>query len=184
MTRIPLLSSAAATGDAAKALASANGHMNVFRVLAHAQGCVLPQMRLGGAILRDQALDHRRRELLVLMAMALEGGAYEWAQHVEIGVAVGVTHPQVEALERLDLASDIFSAADRAVLAFGRQVVERVRVEDAVFAAARPHLSDQEMVEAILAIGFYMTLARLTEALEVEQDPVQGLRVFDAAGRS
>jgi len=36
-------------------------------------------------------------------------------------------------------------------------------------------------VEAILAIGFYMTMARLTESTETELDAAEGRRIFEAA---
>lgn len=45
----------------------------------------------------------------------------------------------------------------------------------------RRDLSDREVVEAILTIGFYMTMARLTEATETDLDPAEGRRVFEAA---
>jgi alkylhydroperoxidase family enzyme len=43
----------------------------------------------------------------------------------------------------------------------------------------RAHFSEQEIVESILAIGFYMTMARLTEATEVDLDPAAGMTVFE-----
>ena len=70
-------------------------------------------------------------------------------------------------------------AAEQALLAFGREVIENVRVAEPVFAAMRAHFSEQEIVELILAIGFYMTMARLTEATEVDLDPAAGMTVFE-----
>ncbi len=89
----------------------------------------MPQMRLGGAIiLGRQALDDRRRELLILLAMRLDAGTYEWAQHVEIGQTVGVSQAPIGASSRLDLNASALSEGDGAVLGFGRQAVEQVRV--------------------------------------------------------
>ena len=48
-----------------------------------------------------------------------------------------------------------------------------------VFAAVREHFSGQEIVETIVAIGFYMMMARLTEATEVDLDPAAGMTVFE-----
>jgi hypothetical protein len=62
---------------------------------------------------------------------------------------------------------------------FGREVIENVRVAQPVFAAMRNHFSEQEIVESILAIGFYMTMARLTEATEVDLDPAAGMTIFE-----
>lgn len=117
---------------------------------------------------------------MILEVANIEGGGYEWRQHVPIALGVGVTQPQIDALERGDRAASVFNEAERALLAFGREVVENVRVPEVVFAGMRKHFSDQEIVEAIFTIGCYMMMARLTEATETDLDPVAGMTVFDA----
>jgi hypothetical protein len=46
---------------------------------------------------------------------------------------------------------------------------------------AKRYYSEREIVEAILAIGSYMTMARLTEATETPVDPAAGMALFNAA---
>ena len=58
---------------------------------------------------------------------------------------------QIDAVERGDYDAAGFNEAERALLKFGREVVENVRVPEAIFAAARKHFSDQEIVESIVA---------------------------------
>lgn len=181
MARLPLIDPETATGDAAAALAATPVKLNIFRMMAHAQTCILPQMMLGGAILAHQALGHRERELLILLIAHLEGGAYEWRQHVPIALGIGVPQAQIDALERTDLTASVFSDSERALLAFGRQVIEDVRVDDSVFAEARRHFSPREIVEAILAVGYYMTMTRLTEVTQTDLDPAAGMSVFNSA---
>jgi alkylhydroperoxidase family enzyme len=177
---LPLIDPETATGEVGAALVAAPVKLNIFRMMAHAETCMFPQMRLGGAILSLQALSHPARELLILLVARVEGGAYEWRQHVPIALGVGVPQAQIDAVERGDITGTVFDEAERALLAFGRQVIEDVRVEDAVFAEARRHFSEREIVEAILAIGFYMTMARLTEATETDLDPAAGMTVFNS----
>ena len=45
----------------------------------------------------------------------------------------------------------------------------------------KSHFSEQEIVEAILAIGFYMTMARLTEATQTDLDAAAGMSIFNNA---
>jgi alkylhydroperoxidase family enzyme len=66
------------------------------------------------------------------------------------------------------------------LLAFGRDVIENVRVPEPVFAGMRRHFSEQEIVETIVAIGFYMMMARLTEVTETDLDPAAGMRLYDS----
>jgi alkylhydroperoxidase family enzyme len=183
MARLPLIDPETATGEVAAAFAAAPVKLNIFRMLAHAETCMVPQMQLGAAILSRQLLGHRLRELLILLVAKREGGAYEWRQHVPIALGVGVSQAQVDAIERDDLVATAFSDAERALLAFARQVIVDVRVEDGVFADVGKHFSDREIIEAILAIGFYMTMTRLTEATKTDLDAAAGMTVFDSAQR-
>jgi alkylhydroperoxidase family enzyme len=181
MARLTLISSENATGDAAAALAAVPVELNIFRMMAHAESCVIPQLQLGQAILSRQLLGPVPRELLILLVARTEGGRYEWQQHVPIALNLGVTQDRIDAVERGDIEAPVFDEAERALLAFGKQVIETVRVEDAVFASARRHFSEREIVEAILTVGFYMTMTRLTEATETDLDPAAGVTKFDAA---
>ena len=181
MARLSLIDPGKTDGEVAKAFASMPVQLNIFRMMAHAETCMIPQMRLGGAILAKQDLTHAHRELLILLVAKIEGGEYEWRQHVPIAEGVGLLQEKITAIEFLDLSATCFDAAELALLAFGRQVIENVRVEDAVFFKMKEHFSEQEIVEAILAIGFYMTMARLTEATQTDLDPAAGMSVFDNA---
>lgn len=181
MSRIDLLDAESACGDAVKAMTSSIGNMGVFRAIAHADGNILPIMRLGRAILTRQALDPRRRELVILLAMAIVGGEYEWVQHVEILLGVGGSDAEIVALAARDDEAGCFDEADRALLAFARQSVEATRIDDAVFDAARAHFSQRELVEAVVAASYYTMLAKVTEGFAVPLDPVQGMRVLEAS---
>jgi alkylhydroperoxidase family enzyme len=104
-------------------------------------------------------------------------------QHVPIALGVGVTQRQIDCIEQGKYADAAFNPAEQALLAFGREVIENVRVADPVFAAMRAHFSEQETVESILAIGFYMTMARLTEATETDLDPTAGMTLYNSGQR-
>jgi alkylhydroperoxidase family enzyme len=148
-------------------------------MLAHAETSFIPAMRLANAILHKQKLSHVNRELLILQVAQRERAAYEWRQHLPIALGLGVTQRQIDCIEQGKYDDDAFDDAERALLAFGTEVIENVRVSDAIFATMRTHFSDQEVVEAILAIGVYMMIARLTEATETDLDPAAGMIVFD-----
>jgi len=181
MARVPLLTAESAGEEARNVLKALPAPLHIFRVMAHADTCFAPQLQLGAAILTRQQLGHVERELLILLVARLEGGGYEWHQHCPIARAVGIDQPRIDAIERLELESAHFSDRERALLAFGRQVTEDVRADAGTFSALRAHLCDREIVEAILTIGFYMTMARLTESTETELDAAEGRRIFEAA---
>ncbi|MGY4478194.1 carboxymuconolactone decarboxylase family protein [Bradyrhizobium sp. USDA 3364] len=179
MARLPLIDPDTTSGDIRASFDRMPVKLNIFRMMAHAEANMIPAMRLGNSILHKQKLSGVNRELLILQAAQLEGGAYEWRQHVPIALGVGVKQAQIDAVERGSYEDAALNAAERALLTFGREVVENVRVGDAVFAGMRTHFSDQEIVEAIVTLGFYMMMARLTEATETDLDPAAGMAVFE-----
>jgi alkylhydroperoxidase family enzyme len=180
MARLPLVDPANTADAVRDALEALPVPLNIFRMVAHAETSFRPWMRLGASILGHQKLDPRLRELSILEIARRSGSAYEWTQHVPIGRAAGVTDAQLEALERGDADAACFDEVDRLVLRFTGEVVRDVKASDAVFAAMRRHFSPREIVELILAIGFYMMVARLLETTEVDPDPPAGTRIVDA----
>ncbi|WP_375783905.1 carboxymuconolactone decarboxylase family protein [Bradyrhizobium sp. Pha-3] len=179
MARLPLIDPETTSGDIRAAFDRMPVKLNIFRMMAHADANAMPLMRLGNSILHKQKLSAVNRELLILQAAQLEGGAYEWRQHVPIALGVGVTQAQIDAVERGNYDDAALNAAERALLGFGREVVEKVRVGEAAFAGVREHFGDQEIVEAIVTLGFYMMMARLTEATETDLDPAAGMAVYE-----
>lgn len=181
MARLPLIDPAATHGDIRASFDRMPVVLNIFRMMAHAEANFIPAMRFANSILHKQKLSHVNRELLILQVAQRQGGVYEWRQHVPIALGVGVTQKQIDGLEQGNYADAAFNAAEQALLAFGTEVIDNVRVPEPVFSALRNHFSEQEIVESILAIGFYMTMARLTEATDVDLDPAAGMTVYEAS---
>jgi alkylhydroperoxidase family enzyme len=180
MARLPLIDPDKTSGDIRASFDRMPVKLNIFRMMAHAQANMIPAMRFANSILHKQKLSHVNRELLILQVAKIEGGEYEWRQHVPIALGVGVTQAQIDALESSKDDAASFNAAERALLAFSREVVVNVRVPEAVFAGVRNHFSDQEIVESIFTIGCYMMMARLTEATETDLDAAAGMTLFDS----
>jgi 4-carboxymuconolactone decarboxylase len=148
--------------------------LNVFRLLAHAETCFRPFLRLGEAILTRQELDPKLRELAILRVARLTPAEYEWVQHVAIARAVGVSDEQVEALERDDPEAPAFSEDEKLVLRFTEQVVRDAKPDDATFTAAAERFSPRELVELTLAVGYYMAIARVMEVAQIDIDEPLG----------
>jgi alkylhydroperoxidase family enzyme len=172
--RIPYPDLDNATPEVREMLGRLPAPANIFNMMAHAQTCLKPVMKLGGTLLGKLELDPKLRELCLLRAVRLEGGDYEWVQHVPIARDLGATAAQIAALENDDDEAACFDAREKAALRFTREVVVDVRASEATVAEARKHLSDRELVELILMAGFYIMLARLTETLGIETEAPMG----------
>jgi alkylhydroperoxidase family enzyme len=174
MSRIPYPDLAKASPEVRDMLGRLPSPANIFNMMAHAETLLKPMMKLGGAHLGKAKLDRLLRELCLLHAVKLEGGDYEWVQHVPIALDLGASQAQIDALALGEDDADCFSASEKAALRFTREVVLDVKASEAALTDVRKHLSDREIVELILMAGFYITLARLTETLGIENDPPMG----------
>lgn len=174
MARIPYPDLAKSSPEVREMLGRLPAPANIFNMMAHAETVLKPVMKLGGTLLGKLKLDARLRELCLLHAVKLEGGDYEWVQHVPIALDLGATQDQIDALAKGDDKAACFSALEKAALRFTREVVVDARASEAALDDLRKHVSDREVVELIIMSGFYITLARLTESLGVENDPPMG----------
>jgi alkylhydroperoxidase family enzyme len=181
MARVPPADPATFTGSIAESYKGPAGRTSVFPILALAPTCMPAFSQMTRALFTTLELPEVDRELLVLAVAQLQGGEYEWVQHVAIIEGMGVARPVIDAIAAEDFASDLLTPAQRALLCLGRQSVENVRIDDDVFAEAARHYSARQIVEAIYTIGTYMFMARLTQGLEVAIDAPQGPKVLAEA---
>lgn len=180
MARLPLIDPETTSGDIRASFDRMPVKLNIFRMLAHAEANMMPALQFGNSILHRQKLSAVNRELLILQAAQLEGGVYEWRQHVPIALGVGATEAQIEAVKCARYSDSALNDAERALLVFGCEIVEKVRVGDTAFDGMRQHFSDQEIVESIITLGFYMMMARLTEATQTDLDQVAGMELYES----
>ena len=177
MPLIPYADTEGLSGDARVTFGALRRKLNIFRMMSNAQTCFAPALGLGNAILTQQELEKALRELIILAVARLEGGIYEWVQHVPIGERAGCTKEQIAALEALRFDDAAFDARAKAMLRLVCEVVRDVKASEAAVKDANAHFSPQEIVEIILTCGFYMTMARLTETTRVDVDAPPGVTV-------
>ena len=112
-------------------------------------------------------LPPEEREIVAYAVLNLERGEWELAQHREVVKMMGIAPAKVDAIVREHYGDPAFTDRERALLAFTRQVVKTVRVDDPTFAAVAAFYDRRQIVETLLVIGNYMMLARISEATEL-----------------
>jgi 4-carboxymuconolactone decarboxylase len=176
--RIPNLAADAASQPVAEALAAAPP-LDIFAVVAHAQGAFRPWLRFGAALLSELELDAGLRELAILRVAALTpGGGYEWQQHEPIARAVGVAQERIESARTGEGAQ----GDDALVIAFAEEVVRDARPTEPTWAAVAARFSDREIFERLLVIGQYMMLARVMATAGLERDERLGVGSLPLGG--
>lgn len=157
------------------------GKLDIFRLLAHARTLHPGFGLFAQAIFTELTVPPIERELVVLAVCRLERGEYQWAQHVQVARAMGIAELKITAVADLRLGDAIFDERECALLAFTRQVVEAVRVEDYIFAAVAAFYDPRQIIETLFTIGNYMMLLRITEVAQLPVDAVLGAEVVRAA---
>lgn len=183
MARIPYVEFETASPKARETLEKLPAKLNIFKMMAHAETNFRPLVGLGTSILTQQQLPARLRELAILRVARLSKAEYEWVQHVPIAKMTGVSDEQVAALERDDAGAACFDAVDRVVLRATDEIVRDGGPSDATFAELSRHLSHREFVELVLAVGFYMVMARLMISTRIDIEEPAGHRILASIKR-
>lgn len=179
MTRLPYVHPARAP-DAVRDTLRMLPDLNLFRIAGHAQTALVPWLTLGGTLLSSLSLDPVLRELVILQVATSSGSDYERIQHQAIAAGAGVPAPQAAAVVAGQLESP--SLGDYApVLRVVDDLVRTHTTNAAGFDLLRRRLNDQEIVEVLLVVGYYLGVALLAAAVDLDLDPPAQMAVVDAA---
>ena len=120
----------------------------------------------------DRVLPASLRELALTRTGFAAQSQFVFSQHCKAARAAGLSEEQVAAIPTWAV-SDVFSAAERAVLAYVDEVVlADGRVQDATFAALAAVLDEVAIIELTYAITSYRLHATMCRALRLEYDDV------------
>ncbi|MDQ2754325.1 MAG: carboxymuconolactone decarboxylase family protein [Actinomycetota bacterium] len=134
----------------------------------------------------DRVLDPTLRELGQTRAGWAVGSSFVYSQHSKSCRALGMAEDKIRAITSYQV-SDLFSPAERAVLAYTDALaLGGGRVDDGVFDALRAHLSDEEILELTYITTMYVMHAIMSRALRTEwddrPDPVVEVAGAEGAG--
>ena len=167
MSRIPYPEVSTLHEAAQKALAGTP--LNVVRMAAHASPPMFEaQGKLGMAIARPEVLEPSLRETVILRVAHLSNSAYELHHHIPLGRAAGLTEPQLAAIASRDYAA--LPRLLAAAACFTDEVVTQLSPSDEALSNLRNLASDQIVVNIVLTIGCYMSIARLIAVTGIVPD--------------
>ncbi|MGH1357136.1 MAG: carboxymuconolactone decarboxylase family protein [Burkholderiaceae bacterium] len=166
MARIPYFDMSSAPASYTELL-GARRPLNLYRMLPHAGPAAEGFLQLGGALLRENQLDSRLREIAILRVGLLSGASYEVHQHKRVARSVGLSDEKIAALEP-DAPTEALNDLEKFVLNFTDQLVHHVKAPDEMFTKACELFTSRQVSELVLTIGFYMMVSRFLENFEVD----------------
>jgi 4-carboxymuconolactone decarboxylase len=143
--------------------------MHIFTTLAHQPDLFRRWLGFGGALLAGH-LPGRLRELVILRTAYRFDGRYEWAHHIELGEAQGITRDEIAALGG-DLSVIEWDPLERAVLTAVDETADGGGVSDETWAALAEHFDSGDLVELMMLIAHYMMLSTVLRSLGVRLEP-------------
>ena len=146
--------------------------MHIFATLARAPDLFRRWMGFGGALLYG-SLPSRLSEIVILRTAYRFDGFYEWAQHVEMGQARGVTLEEIEALggDTASLHAVDWAPLERAALRAVDETCEHGGVSDSTWAELSEHLDDAGLIELLMLIAHYLMLTTVLRSIRMQPEP-------------
>ncbi|MEO7031736.1 MAG: carboxymuconolactone decarboxylase family protein [Herbaspirillum sp.] len=169
MARIPYFNLAQAPASYLELLQSRKP-LNLYRMLPYAGKGAEGFLALGGALLRENTLDAKLREIAILRVGILSNASYEVYQHKHVAQKVGLHRDKVAALE-IDADTSALDKRDLMILKFTDQLVHHVKASDEMFSEMVKEFSENCVAELVMTIGFYMMVSRFLENFEVDIEP-------------
>jgi alkylhydroperoxidase family enzyme len=145
--------------------------INIYRMLLNSPALAESWFNHSNAVRWKTALDGRLREIVIIRMGHLAKSQYVLRQHVpSLALADGLTLEECDALADWR-ATTLFSARERAALAYTDTMTRDIEVPDAVFAEVARHFDPRQTVELTVLIGTYNMNARVLQALRLDLEP-------------
>jgi 4-carboxymuconolactone decarboxylase len=149
--------------------------LNIFRTLAHAPKAARAFLAWGGYILsRRNDLPAREREIVILRTGFLCRSGYEWTQHVEIGLGIGLTTAEIAAI-KVGASAPLWSAGDRALIRASDELHADQFITDATWAALKEVFTDKQCMDVVFTVGQYTQVSMMLNSFGVQLDAGQTL---------
>jgi 4-carboxymuconolactone decarboxylase len=143
--------------------------MHIFTTLAQQPDLFRRWLGFGGALLSGR-LPGRLRELIILRTAYRFDGTYEWAHHLELGAAQGITPAELEALGG-PLSTVDWDPLERAALAAVDETADDGAVGDATWNTLASRLEPGDLIELLMLIAHYLMLSTVLRSLRVPLEP-------------
>jgi len=146
--------------------------LRLFRTLAVHESLFGRMRPLGAGILGHGLLEPRLRELMILRTCARCGAEYEWGVHATFfGESVGLTAAEIDETVRGGAEAAVWSSRDLVVIRLADELHDTAAISDAAFAELERHFTAAQILELVIAGGWYHTISFVVNAAGVQPEP-------------
>jgi 4-carboxymuconolactone decarboxylase len=142
--------------------------LNIFGTLAHHPALLKRWMVFAAHVLSKSSLTPRVRELAILRTGWNCASVYEFSQHAQIALGCDITADEVQRTK--EPIDDRWGALDAAVLHAADDLHHDQRIGDATWTVLSQHLTPEQLIDLVFAVGQYHTVAFALNTFGVELD--------------
>ncbi len=143
---------------------------NVFTTMANHPELAKDWLVFGGHILSRNTLPARDREMLILRIGWLCRSEYEWAQHVRLGRAAGLTEEELAHIMHGPEAAGL-PDHDRLLLQATGELHEKSFISDDTWNALTKTYDTRQMMDLVFTVGQYNLVSMALNSFGVQLDP-------------
>lgn len=143
------------------------GALNIFLTLVRHPGLFRRWLPFGGKLLSGK-LPARDREVLILRTAVNCEAHYEWAQHLRIGRAAGLTAAEIDRIKAGDAGWNGFDAL---LLRAADELHKTSTISDATWDALAEVYDERQLIEVPMVVGHYHLVAFTLNSLGVQIEP-------------
>lgn len=162
--RIPGVSLDEAT-DLQKELMGPWSSMNFSNVVVRSPDLYQAFVPLIKKVVSDTALPPRDRQVLCLRTLTLGNDVYEVTHHELISKSAGLNEVEIAAMRAG--TGDALTDFDKVLVAAAEQLVRDQHIDDATWAALAERYSQVQLMEVVVLVGAYLTMAMVTRNYEI-----------------
>lgn len=178
MSHLPLLPAAPDTPPLSDLLAELREIMgpqyefsNLYRLMGHSPELLRAWIAFAWPLRLKATTDRSLRELLILRGAQICNAKFEWAHHVPMAFAAGVSAEQIHALPEWRTAS-CFDARTRAALRVAEEVSQGPGASgDAIAGLRAAGFNEAQVIELTLTASFYVCVARFLTSMGIPLEP-------------
>lgn len=162
--RIPGVTLDEATDEQREVMGEWSG-MNFSNVLARSPDLYRAFVPLIKKVVADTNLPPRDRQVLCLRTLTLGNDVYEVTHHELISKSAGLNEVEIAAMRAG--TGDALTAFDKVLISASEQLVRDQHIDDATWQALAQRYSQAQLMEVVVLVGAYLTMAMVTRNYEI-----------------
>ena len=143
--------------------------LNIFATLAHHPKLMKRWLVFGNHVLAKSTLPARERELIILRVGWLCQAEYEFGQHTVIGKQTGLTDEEIKRITQGPEAEG-WNELDGLLLCAVDELHADAFMSDASWKSLSVHLSTEQLMDLVFAVGQYNLVSMALNTLGVQLD--------------